>query len=131
MKKLTEKELQEAPNDVQYVYMCSIINHPIGINTYQEAVKKHPEYFPEEVEYNKKWNLIPQEVHDSYWKEYLELDKEIMKNVPPSKGIFGWAKDPEGLNEWEKTYYEAEEKGRPLRKELHQKHYSKYGIDFQ
>lgn len=59
--------------------MMGIMKQPIGSSTYDKAIKEHPEYFPDEIERIRKWELIPQKVHDKYWEEYWELDKEIMK----------------------------------------------------
>lgn len=128
MKDLTDKEFFEAPNKVQYIYMAAMMNQPIGSNIYEDAIKEHPEYFPDEVEYRRKWDAIPQDVHDKYWEEYWKLDKDVMKNVPPSKGIFGWIDDQEGYAEWNKKWTEANEKAKPLREALHKKFYSKYNI---
>lgn len=130
MKDLTEKEFFEAPNKVKYIYMMGMVKHPISLKTYEDAIKEHPEYFPDEVEHRRKWDAIPQEVHDKYWEEYWELDKEIMKDIPSSKGILGWINDQEGYIEWNKKWDEANEKGKPLREALHKKYYSKYGIEW-
>lgn len=130
MKYLTEKEFFDAPSKVQYIYMMGMMKIPIGSSTYEDVIKEHPEYFPDEVEHRRKWDSIPQEVHDKYWEEYLELDKEIMKNVPPNKGIMGWIDDQEGYSEWNKKRTEAYEKGNTLREALHKKFYSKYGIEW-
>lgn len=102
MKDLTEKEFFEAPNKVQYIYMMGMMKRAIGSGVYEDAIKEHPEYFPDEVEHTRKWDAIPQDVHDKYWEEYWKLDKEIMKDVPPSKGIFGWIDEQEGLYRLEK-----------------------------
>lgn len=130
MKDLTEKEFFEAPSKVQYIYMMGMMKHPIGSSIYEDAIKEHPEYFPDEVEHRRKWDAIPQDVHDKYLEEYWELDKEIMKDVPPSKGIFGWIDDQEGYSEWNKKWTEANEKGKPLREALHKKFYSEYDIEW-
>ena len=51
-----------------------------------------------------------------------------MKDVPPSKGICGWMNDPDGYEDWNKKFTQALEIARPLRKKLHDKFYTKYGI---
>lgn len=130
MKDLTEKEFFDAPNKVQFIYMMGMMKHPIGSGIYEDAIKEHPDYFPDEVEHRRKWDAIPQEVHDSYWEEYWKLDKEVMKDVPQSKGIIGWIDDQEGYAEWNKKWTEANEKAKPLRKALHKKFYSEYGIEW-
>jgi hypothetical protein len=131
MKDLTEEELLKAPHIIKIIYMSAISKVPIGSGTYERAIEDHPEYFPETIEHRRKWKLIPQEVHDEYWKEYWQIYKEIMKDVPPSKGIFGWIQNLDEWTEWNKLYQEAKEKGKHLHKNLHEKHYSKYGIEWQ
>jgi len=130
MKDLTEKEFFEAPSKVQYIYMMGMMKQPIGSSIYEDAIKEHPEYFPDEVEHRRKWDAIPQEVHDKYSEEYWKLDEEVMKDVPPSKGIIGWIDDQEGYSEWNKKWTEANEKAKPLREALHKKFYSEYGIEW-
>lgn len=129
MRSLTEEELNNAPIKVQQVYMMLIVNQFVSSSLYRECVDKYPDYFPEEVEHKNKWNSIPQEIHDAYWKEYWELEEQIMKDVPPSKGVTGWINDKEGYNKWYKKWFDAKEKGKPLHEDLHKKYYSKYGID--
>lgn len=129
MKDLTTKEFFEAPSRVQYIYIMGIMKQPIGSSLYNEAIEEHPEYFPDVIEYRKKWVVIPQKAHNDYWEEYWVLDKEVMKNVPDSKGIVHWASNPSDYVEWNKEYTKAKEKGKPLYQELHKKFYSKYGIE--
>jgi hypothetical protein len=130
MKDLTGKEFFEAPIIVQYIYIMAMNKQPIGSYIYEDCIKKHPEYFLEEIEHRRKWNAIPQEVHDKYWEEYWELEKQIMKDVLPSKGVFGGINGQDGYEEWNKKWTEANEKGKPFRELLHKKFYSKYGIEW-
>jgi len=131
MKNLTHKELKDAPSEVQYLYMCSVMNHPIGSSIYEETIKKHPEYFPDEIEHRKKWEAIPKEVHDAYWKEYWKIDKEIYKDVPHrGKGILFYAQNPKEYAEYKEAFDAARKKALPLHEALHRKFYSKYGIEW-
>jgi len=130
MKDLTTKEFFEAPSRVQYIYTMGMMKQPIGSSLYNEAIEEHPEYFPDVIEHRKKWAVIPQKTHDDYWEEYWALDKEIMKDVPDSKGIVYWASNPSDYVEWNKKYTKAKEQGKPLYQELHKKFYSKYGIEW-
>ena len=130
MKKLTYQELQKAPTIIQYIYMASVSKIPIGASTVDEAIKKHPEYFPDEVEHRRKWDLIPEEVHQAYNKEMSEMMDKIYEDMPEQKGMFAWSKDPEGYKEWEDKFYECREKEKPLSKHIHEKYYSKYGIEW-
>lgn len=130
MKDLTEKEFLESPGKVQYIYMMGVIEQPISLGTYEDAIQEHPEYFPDETERRKKWNAIPKAVHDKYWEEYWRIHKEIMKDIPPSKGIVGCINDQEGYGEWEKKWTEANKKRNLLLESLHKKFYSEYGIEW-
>jgi hypothetical protein len=130
MKNLTVDEFMNAPHIVQYVCMSGITGNPIGANTLNEAIENHPEYFPDEIEHRRKWNAIPQEVHDAYLKDRVLLDVEISNNIPPSRGICGWIDDPEGYEEWTLALCKATATYSPKRKEIHDKHYAKYGIEY-
>jgi hypothetical protein len=91
-------------------------------------MKEHPEYFPEEVERERRWNLIPQQVHDAYLKELSEFNEILWKDAPKSGGIFEMINNSEAS----KKYYEFWDKAHPIQeakeKELHKKYYSKYNI---
>jgi hypothetical protein len=130
MKDLTIEELEKAPFEIQYLYIMGISNQSVGITIFEEAIEKYPEYFPDEVEYRKKWALIPQEIHDAYWKEYWKLDKEIYKDIPPSKGLMYLINNTDEAKEWKKKWNSANKKAEPLKKKLHKKYYSKYGIKY-
>jgi len=131
MKDLTHKEFEDAPAKVQYIYMCAVMKQPIGSSTYEDAIKEHPEYFHEDVERRKKWEAIPQEVHDAYWKEYWKLDEEIYKNVPHrGKGLLFYAQNSKESAEYKSAWEAANKKALPLRETLHRKFYSKYSIEW-
>jgi hypothetical protein len=131
MKILSKEEFDEAPNIIQYVYMMGVMKKAIGSKMYDQAISEHPEYFPDEISHRNNWLKVPEEVHNAYWAEYLALHKEVTKDVPPSLGIFGWADNPEAYVEWINAYRSAEEGAKGRYKELHDKHYSKYGIKFK
>ena len=130
MKDLTVEQLEKAPSIVQYLYVASFMKQPVGGKTIDEAMEKHPEYFPDEVEHRRKWALIPQEVHDNYWEEYWNIEKELFKDVPPSEGLMAMCNNTEKYQIWSKAWNIANEKAKPLRKKLHEKFYSKYGIEW-
>lgn len=128
MKFLNFAEIEKAPAIVQFIWAAKISNTPIGYSTFEKAVEEHPQYFPEEIEYRKKWASIPQSVHDEYEKERKEIHLKCFELLPESKGISGWINDIEGYNEWSRIYDECSKKEEPLLKKLHKKYYSKYGI---
>ena len=131
MKDLTNKEFEHAPNIVKYIYGMSITKQPIGGSTLDKAIEEYPEYFPDEVNSMKKWAAIPQKVHDAYWKEYWKIDKELNKDTPHlGKGIMYYAEHPEEYVECSRAWKVAYEKGKPLKKELHEKFYAKYNIEY-
>ncbi len=132
MKDLTYEDLITAPTRVQFLYLAAIRNEPVGSQMIEDAIKESPEYFQEELEYKRKWALVPQSVHDEYWAAREELGKEIYKDMPPSKGIIGWAadKDFDGYNKWSDAYNKCREIEKPLAEEIHRKFYGEYGIEF-
>jgi hypothetical protein len=127
MKGLTPEEFENAPTTVQYIFLAAVSNIPIGDTILNKAIEEHPEYFQEEIEARNKWAKIPQEVHDAYHAELLELQD---KYLPVSKGISHWMHNIEEYKEWNKKYDEAREAMIPEERELYNKHYSKYGYDY-
>lgn len=130
MKLLTNEEYLNAPYKVKYLHEMSLMGFPVGASVFEECVRDYPEYFPDEVKYKKKWSRIPQEVHDKYIKERIALSAECYKDVPQSKGIFYWSQNPEEYKEWESAWNKARENAIPLQKELYEKHYKKYGFEW-
>lgn len=75
-------DITNMPSLVAYVKMSGITGMTIGMATYERAIKEHPEYFPEEVEYRRKYAAIPEiekeysrnKIMDYYKEEEKELD---------------------------------------------------------
>lgn len=131
MKDLTHKEFEDAPTKVQYIYMCAVMKQPIGSSTYEDAIKEHPEYFLDEIEHRKKWEAIPKEVHDAYWKEHCKIKEEVYKDVPHrGKGMLFYVQNPKERDEYNSAQEAANKKALPLFETLHRKFYSKYGIEW-
>lgn len=131
MKDLTLKELQEAPPVVMYVYMAAVSKIPIGSQILNEAMEKHPEYFPEETELGLKWKAVPEYVQQNYHKELFNLYEEIEKDNPvQEKGLMFFAQNPGAMEK--SMAFHKDTRGRYLvkAKEIHQKYLSSYGIPF-
>ncbi len=127
MKNLTTEQFKKAPAIVQNIYIAGFAKQFVSVKTMNEAIEQHPEYFPDEVEHRRKWALIPPEVHDSYWKEYSAIEEEFFNNAPSGKGLMQQMK---ASPNWRKAWEGAREKTKQLRKDLHQKYYSEYGIEW-
>lgn len=132
MKNLTFDELAKAPSKVKFLYTMAIIGQPVGSQMVEDAIKESPEYFPDELDRKRKWALIPQSVHDEYWSEREKMREEVYKDMPPSKGIIGWAMDEDrtGFEKWQEAYRKCREIEKPLAEAIHKKYYEKYGIEF-
>jgi hypothetical protein len=74
-------KIDDAPQDVFWVLAIQIADRPIGLDTLNKIkviIKANPKYFPWETKYDS----IPQEVHDAYWKEkHDESDKQWAEYV--------------------------------------------------
>ena len=130
MKKLTDKEFDNAPSKVQWLYMMFRSGQPIGISMFDECVKEYPEYFPDEVEYSRKWNSIPQSVHDEHNSERAIIHEKCYKGLPQSKGMYWLVNHPDEYEEWLVGYNKARKKEVAMLRVLHRKTYGKYGIKF-
>lgn len=62
-----EKSINDIPNEVLAVWAASFGGY-IGAEQLNNAIEKYPEYFPEEVEHKRKWDSVPQELKDRYFK---------------------------------------------------------------
>lgn len=97
MKYLTYEQVQDAPSEIQILWAASMTNRPVGAGFYQETMEKYPEYFPDEIEHKRKWDAIPQEVHELYYDECAKVRKERQ----PSPGLMYWINHPDELAEYE------------------------------
>lgn len=130
MKYLTYKELLEAPAKVQFLYTMAMAKHLVSSQMIEDAIKESPEYFHNELEHRRKWALIPQQVHDDYWKERGVLSTEMYKEMSPSKGVLEWIDEPKAYEEWNIAYEKCSKAEKPLLAALHKKFYGKYGIEW-
>ncbi len=129
MKELTRKEFLDAPLNVQYVYIRTLLGQPVSATLLNEAITESPSYFPEEAEEKRKWDAIPQDVHAAYWKEYWELHNSLCKDIPHyGMGILYYTEHPQEYMEYTKAMDIVSSKLELLKKELHLKYYSKYGV---
>ena len=122
------EEIQQAPSLIQFLWINSMGDFPIGLSAYQKAMREHPEYFPDEIARQERWDKVPQEVHDAYWKEFWQMSNELHKDSTPNKGMIYWCDHPEEYEKWKKDW----DKIRPIEeqkeKELHKKYYEPYGV---
>lgn len=139
------KDFNEAPRNVQYIWMMASIGQPIGVTFYNETLEKYPEYFQEEIEYQEKWKAIPKEVKDAYHKELYNWGDQ---KITPGKGLFELMKEAEpqvikplaledipsaleAMREREERRKSEEKKEKQRRKELFDKYFSEYGIKYE
>lgn len=128
MKQLTFEEASNAPGIIWFIYMAGVINRPVGLSTYLEAVRDYPEYFPEETERKRKFDTIPSKVHTLYEEEYSKLHEQVYgaNGLMDGKGIFYYSQHPEEYLVFKRqqealsSYFELQVKL------LKDKHYSKY-----
>lgn len=121
-------DITKIPNKVLWLKMCGIRNIPVGAGFYNEVLEEYPEHFPVEVERKRKWEAIPQSVHDAYWKEYRMFHEALWKDVPLDGGLMSAINNTPEYQAYQKDF----ERLRPLEeakeKELHKKYYSQYGV---
>lgn len=127
MKRLTLDEFNKAPKDVQAIHALAMLGMPVGSGLFERAVKEHPQYFPEEVAHRKKWNSIPQSVHDAYWKEISDFENKWMEENPGDPkwingGVMMMIKHPECRDYFDRKFQASND----LRKKLDKKYYEPY-----
>lgn len=134
MKIPKEIRFEDYPHLIKYLYVASKMKFTVGSNQVEEAMEKHPEYFVEELERRRKWDSIPQEVHDDYWKEYSEKDEEHWKEFRGKYKKAGLMyllnADNNERNQYSQDWNAYYSSWKPVEKELHVKYYSKYNIEY-
>ena len=125
--------MKDIPFEVQvaiWVLSKGGLYGPEVIAVVDKAISDYPDWFPEIVERNRIFALIPLGVHEAYGKELKEIEdwfKEI--KGPKSLGVMGWIKNPDKLwefdNFWKPIWKEREDKEEAL-KEKHYKHFYGY-----
>lgn len=118
----------DVPDEVLWMHICQRHGIPIGLGTYNHIIDKYPEHFPEECERKRKWDSIPQEVKDAYFKESSDMRNELYKDVPNGGGIIAWLNNREEHQQWERAYNKIRPIEKEREKQLHDKHFGKYGI---
>jgi len=81
MKDLTFDEAKAAPSIVMALYALGVAKMPVSSSMLTEAMEKHPEYFPDEIAYQKKCQKVPQFVWDAYHKEVAKAFKEAYAGI--------------------------------------------------
>ena len=133
MRELSWEEIQKAPPLVQQVQMCAMMNIPIGSSAYEEAIEKHPDYFPEEVEHRRKWASVPQEVKDAHDAEAKIIFNKYWEAAPPlgNHGLIAQIRDTEAKKQL-KAWQAYNDKTRPLQKkeedDLYDRYFNEYGL---
>ena len=131
MNKLSYKEFEDAPEIVKYLHIAAFYKIPVGSSLYEDAMEKHPEYFSEEIERKKKWEAIPQDVRDAYFKELCKTEDEVFDKLPyAGMGILFYAQHPKEADAHSKSWEKANKELNPIRRKIHDKYFAKYGIKY-
>jgi hypothetical protein len=138
-------KLKDIPHDVLWVWMINGAKQPIGKQAYDKATKiidDYPEYFPWEHKYSK----IPQEVHDAFERECFPERFKPIEYKHNSQGLNEIMNQP--ITQTKLTqqdlidfFYKMEELEQKRRKEMEEKekrakeiwdkHYKKYGLEYR
>lgn len=114
---------RDTPAEVIYLYLAAERGYPVGRTFYDMVVNKYPKYFKEQIEQRKIWDSIPNEEKQAYWDEYFE--RLPLRSGP---GLRALIENPDLVNEIPRR---KEEDVLKVRKELHEKYFSKYGLIFR
>lgn len=126
---LTIEQYNNAPADIQITVVMAMHKIPFSGERIKFLHTTYPQYFDEEMEYRRKWDAIPQSVHDNYEKEYSKL-MELFFRHPPNKGMLHWMYHPEEFAAYNKESEKHRESKERMRKRLHEKYYKAYGIKY-
>ena len=114
----------------QIVLAMQMINQPIGMSTYEEALEHNPEMFPDEIEHRRKWSLVPKHVEEAYLKELSEFENKHFGQAPHAgMGIVWYMNHPLEHKENEEWHKKHRKERLENKKKIHDKYLSEYGIE--
>lgn len=129
MKKLRFNDMEVAPPLVVYIWMCAQFNIPIGSGTFEEAIKLHPEYFPEEIEYRDKWSTVPIEVKNEYSEEFSKLEQRLYGDLWGKGLVYNITHFDESERN-SREYTKRRKNALPEYKALYEKYFTVYGLHY-
>jgi len=131
MKDLSYSELVNAPSIIQYIYIASVQNQPIGMSIYEEAMKSYPQFFKEELEIRRRWDAVPPHIKEQYFDAMAKMYEKYARETPfYGKGIMFFANNPDKFSE-QIAYVEAQRQNKiNAGKKIHQQFLSSFGIQF-
>lgn len=83
MRPITVQELRKSPPLVRTLYTMCMCNVPISPKMMDEAIEKHPYYFPDEIKAREEWDSIPLETHEAFNKDLAQAHERIFKDTKP------------------------------------------------
>jgi len=95
-----------------------------GMDKYNAAVKKYPEWFPDETKYRE----IPVEVHKEYYLEMAASEEELRNPREEPMEFKMGSLTLEIFESHCKEYFEKKNRHRTESKRIWNKHYAKYGL---
>lgn len=126
-------DINKLPGIIMYLMAASYMKQPVGSWAYKKAKEEHPEYFVEELEQERKWNLVPEEVKNAYSSEISSVTAEIYKECSVAAGgggILYWLDHPFEMAEFDKCIRSKRSEVERVEKEIHDKYLAAYGIEY-
>lgn len=131
MKDLTYKELMEAPAIIQFVYLQSAANNPLGSSIIDEAMKDYPQFFKEELELKRRWDAVPEYIKEAYFNEMMLVRKHYDEKTPHyGKGLLFFIQNREAFNEQMDAQKEQRANIKIDASHIHNKYLASFGIPF-
>lgn len=112
MRPISVQEFRKSPPLVRTLYTMCMCNVPVSPTMMDEAIEKHPYYFPDEIKAREEWDSISLETHEKFNKELSEAHETIFKDTKPV-GFISQAEgnitpeDMEAFNKATERFYEA------------------------
>ena len=116
------------PSLVQHVEWHKRLGQPLPMSIYEEAISKHPEYFPKEVELRRKWDSVPIHIIEAYKRECLDVTEKVFANLPPQKGFLYWSEHKEEYLAFNDSFSKCMAEEKKLHKEIYDKYLTPYGL---
>lgn len=134
MKDLSWEEQHSAPPLVIQIYWMARVGIPIGISLHDEAIEKHPEYFPEEVELRKKWALVPKKLEEQWLNKVVAINRKYREAAPPlpEGGLMAIVRatdENKKMIAWRAYWDDAHEVQKKEENELFNRMFNEYGLN--
>lgn len=123
------------PGIILYLLCANYMGSAVSLSMYNKAKEEYPEYFVEELEHERKWALVPDEIKEAHSNECANATIQIYQecydlNDRKGSGFLYWISHPEEMGAFSNCLASKREEITAMEKAMHEKYLAAYGIKF-